>query len=218
MVKILNLFAGIGGNRKAWSNHEIISVEINQDLARVYHQFYPEDLIIVDDVYKFLKRNELNKFDFIWASPPCTTHTCMTGANKRLVPDVTGIYGLKLYFDSVYQNAYVIENTQPWYQPLIQPSVKLDRHYFWSNFFIPCGNFAPRREKKYTSLTNPELLKFHNIPNFRLYDKTLRKEVILRNCCHYSIGEHILESYLKKPDLRNSLLVEKGEMTEKTVI
>lgn len=211
-MKILNLFSGLGGNRRSWMDHDVVAVENNTDLARIYHQFYQDDLIIVDDVYNFLNNNELNKFDFIWASPPCTTHTCMTGANKRLVPDLTGIYGLKIYFDSVYTNAYVIENTRPWYKPFIQPSVILDRHYCWSNFFIPRANF-PRRQKKYTNLTNPELLKYHNIPNFRLYDKSLRKEVILRNCCHFSIGEYILECFMKKPDLRLSLK-ENGELTE----
>ena len=36
-MKILNLYAGIGGNRKLWGNeHEITAVEINPKIAECY--------------------------------------------------------------------------------------------------------------------------------------------------------------------------------------
>lgn len=43
-MKILNLYAGIGGNRKLWSDeHEITAVEYKQDIADVYKQLFPND-------------------------------------------------------------------------------------------------------------------------------------------------------------------------------
>lgn len=36
-MNILNLYAGIGGNRKLWgNNHNITAVEINPDIAEIY--------------------------------------------------------------------------------------------------------------------------------------------------------------------------------------
>ena len=47
-MKILNLYAGIGGNRKLWGEeHEITAVEFNQELANIYKKFYPKDIVIV---------------------------------------------------------------------------------------------------------------------------------------------------------------------------
>lgn len=40
-MKICNLYCGIGGNRKLWSdNHEIIAVENNPDIAKIYQDFF----------------------------------------------------------------------------------------------------------------------------------------------------------------------------------
>ena len=37
-MKILNLYAGIGGNRKLWdNNHEITAVEYRNDIAECYN-------------------------------------------------------------------------------------------------------------------------------------------------------------------------------------
>lgn len=40
-MKILNLYSGIGGNRKLWSKeHEITAVEIDNEIAEIYHDFF----------------------------------------------------------------------------------------------------------------------------------------------------------------------------------
>ena len=36
MIKVLNLYAGIGGNRKLWKDVEVTAVEINEEIAGVY--------------------------------------------------------------------------------------------------------------------------------------------------------------------------------------
>ena len=76
-MKILNLYAGIGGNRKLWGNeHEITAVEINPEIAKIYHDFFPNDKVIVADAHKYLLEH-YKEFDFIWSSPPCQSHSRM---------------------------------------------------------------------------------------------------------------------------------------------
>ena len=57
-MKILSLYAGIGGNRKLWGDkHEITSVEYNEEVAEIYKDFYPNDNIIIGDAHDFLLKN-----------------------------------------------------------------------------------------------------------------------------------------------------------------
>lgn len=81
-MKILNLYAGIGGNRKFWSNCEVTSVEIDPDIAEVYQKLYPNDTVIVGDAHEYLLKH-FNEFDFIWTSPPCQTHSRMVKATRH---------------------------------------------------------------------------------------------------------------------------------------
>jgi len=74
-MKILNLYAGIGGNRKLWGNdHEITAVELNPRIAAVYADLFPNDTIIVTDAHEYLLKH-FHEFDFVWSSPPCPSHS-----------------------------------------------------------------------------------------------------------------------------------------------
>ena len=57
-MKILNLYCGIGGNRKFWTpkgeNHEITAVENNPKIAKIYQDFFPKDKVIVADAHQYL--------------------------------------------------------------------------------------------------------------------------------------------------------------------
>ena len=68
-MKILNLYAGIGGNRKLWGdNHEITAVELCPKIAKKYSELYPNDTLIVGDAHEYLINNFQN-FDFMeWIS------------------------------------------------------------------------------------------------------------------------------------------------------
>jgi DNA (cytosine-5)-methyltransferase 1 len=45
-MKILNLYAGLGGNRKYWGDeHQITSVEWKPVIADVYRKYYPSDTL-----------------------------------------------------------------------------------------------------------------------------------------------------------------------------
>ena len=74
-MRILNLYAGIGGNRKLWGDeHEITAVEYKQEIADIYKDFFPNDEVIVSDAHQYLLDN-FKEFDFIWSSPPCQSHS-----------------------------------------------------------------------------------------------------------------------------------------------
>ena len=63
-MKILNLYAGIGGNRKLWPDgHEITAVEYNPGIAEMYKHFHPKDTVVVGDAHEYLLKNYKN-FDY----------------------------------------------------------------------------------------------------------------------------------------------------------
>ncbi len=85
-MKILNLYAGIGGNRKLWGNeHEVTAVEIDPKIAKIYQRFFPKDKVVVADAHQYLL-DHYKEFDFIWSSPPCPSHSdirrCATHNDK----------------------------------------------------------------------------------------------------------------------------------------
>ena len=83
-MKILNLYAGIGGNRKLWSDeNEITAVEFDKDIAAIYKDLYPNDVSIVGIHSEFLQ----NVTDDNW-----TTHNIVTKfKEKKLVKDIQGL-------------------------------------------------------------------------------------------------------------------------------
>jgi len=184
-MKILNLYAGIGGNRKLWGdNHKITAVEIDERIAGIYKSNYPNDEIIITDAHQFLLNNYKN-YDFIWASPPCPTHSklCFSQPIKQYID-------MKLYQEIVllktwYKGYYCVENVIPYYEPLINPSVELGRHLFWSNFTIKYEKF---KNIDVSRSNQEELSKDLGMPIPR-YDS--RK--LLRNCLNPKIAKHILD-------------------------
>lgn len=73
-MKALNLYAGVGGNRKLWGGVEVTAVEFNPSIAAAYQDLYPNDTVIVGDAHQYLL-DHYHEFDFIWASPPCQSHS-----------------------------------------------------------------------------------------------------------------------------------------------
>ena len=57
-MKILNLYAGIGGNRKLWGDdHEITAVEWKENIANIYRDFFPKDRVVVANAHGYLLEN-----------------------------------------------------------------------------------------------------------------------------------------------------------------
>ena len=64
-MKILNLYAGIGGNRKLWGDeHEITAVELDENIAKIYKELYSNDTVIIGDAHEFLKEHFLHSLTF----------------------------------------------------------------------------------------------------------------------------------------------------------
>src|SRR3990167_11409531 len=67
-MKILNLYCGIGGNRRLWGEeHSITAIENNPKIAKIYQDFFPNDKVIVADAHQYLLEHfkELFKKSFM---------------------------------------------------------------------------------------------------------------------------------------------------------
>lgn len=189
-MRILNLYAGIGGNRKLWGDeHEITAVEYDEATAEVYKSYFPNDTVLIEDAHEYLL-NYYKKFDFIWGSPPCPTHSRINFACTRK-PDYPD---MRLYQEIIFlykwckDKLFVVENVIPYYKPLIPPQI-IDRHCFWSNFTIT--EFEPT--VKAVIRMQGGQVPFENILGFDLSGSRIRdKKKALRNCVHPETGLHIL--------------------------
>jgi DNA (cytosine-5)-methyltransferase 1 len=191
-MKILNLYAGIGGNRQSWpEGHEITAVEYDAEIATVYKDLYPNDDVIVGDAHQFLLEHHA-EFDFIWSSPPCQSHSSFRhniGVRFRGVapkyPDMT-LYEEIVFLEFYAKGFWVVENVNPYYSAMRNP-VKIDRHLYWSNFAIE------PRNKKVENLREaqiPQLQELHRV-DLSQY-KLKNKRQILRNCVYHETGLYIL--------------------------
>ena len=194
-MKILNLYAGIGGNRKLWGNeHEVVAVENNPEIAKIYQKFYPNDNVIVADAHKYLL--DLVKediFDFVWSSPPCPSHSSFRQNIGVRFRNVKPIYAdLRLYEEILllkynFDGFWVVENVIPYYKPLIEAQ-KVSKHLFWSNFEIPNKNF----ESYHRNMNKISELESHH--GIKISDTNLKeKRQILRNCVYPPLGKYILD-------------------------
>lgn len=136
-MKVLNLYAGIGGNRKLWTDVDVIAVELNPQIAKIYQDFFPQDKVIVADAHQYLLEH-FKEFEFIWSSPPCQTHS---GCNNFLhhkgiirYPDMS-LWQEIIFLKKWFKEKWVVENVKTYYEPLIKPQW-IGRHYFWANFLI----------------------------------------------------------------------------------
>lgn len=138
-MKILNLYAGIGGNRKLWNgpNLEIVAIEHNERIAGIYKDLYPSDEVIVSDAHQYLL-DHYKEFDFIWSSPPCQSHSITNhflNAQGIVRYPQMQLYQEILFLTHFCKCKFVVENVKPYYEPLIKAK-EIGRHLFWSNFII----------------------------------------------------------------------------------
>jgi DNA (cytosine-5)-methyltransferase 1 len=137
-VKVLNLYCGIGGNRAKWpANISITAIEKDVKVAAAYQELYPGDTVIVADAHQYLLKNYF-KFDIIWSSPPCQSHTRMNFwfENKRRKYADMSLYQQVIMLKHFFKGKWIVENVTPYYDPLIKPNYKVGRHSFWCNFEI----------------------------------------------------------------------------------
>ena len=187
-MKVLNLYAGIGGNRKLWENVEVTAVENVSEIAEAYKHLYPDDAVVVADAHQYLLDHH-KEFDFIWSSPPCPTHskfnTTLYAQGYIRYPDMT-LYQEILFLKHFYKGKWVVENVESYYEPLIRPQATA-RHYFWANFHI--SKYAgPTTKIEYTE---PEQLAITlGIDASGIKDRLQRRKV-LRNSVQPELGLHV---------------------------
>jgi len=200
-MKILNLFAGIGGNRTLWGDkHEIIAVEYIQKRAMIYLKRFPNDEVIIGDAYQY-NLDHHREFDVVWASPDCQTHSCvnhfLNAQGLRRYPDM-GLWQLIIYLRQFHKGIWVVENVKPYYD-FIKPSFIINRHYFWSNKIIPSkgnryGKISICNAKLKTRRTEKEHIKqmqeYHGI-----YD--VNDRFMLSSCVKPEVGKYVLDNLLK---------------------
>ena len=200
-MKILNLYACLGGNRYKWDEVaaekgiqiEVTAVELDEELAKLYQERFPNDKVIVADAHQYLL-DHYKEFDFIWSSPPCPSHSRARFARSEttmaVYPDLK-LYEEIIFLDNYFSGKYVVENVIPFYEPLI-PAKKRGRHLYWTNFNLP----NDLNERKSSIMEGKDEVtkwcKFHDY-NFRKYKGEQRTDKVARNLVDYEAGRTILE-------------------------
>lgn len=192
-LKVLNLYAGIGGNRKLWEDVEVTAVEIDPEIAKFYTAAFPEDTVIIADAHEYLLKH-YKEFDFIWGSPPCPSHSDIrrcgvhSGQYEAVYPEMA-LYQEIIFLDNFFPKGrpWVIENVDPYYTPLIPPVKKMDRHLWWCNFKI--GDVKADRE-----ISHQNIQGNHTIYGFNISETAIEnKRKVLRNMVNPIVGRHILD-------------------------
>lgn len=192
-MKVLNLYACLGGNRLLWSDCEVTAVELDPELARMYKERFPNDTVIVADAHQYLL-DHYKEFDFIWSSPPCPSHSRARFARRNtttpVYPDLR-LYEEVLFLEHYFEGKYVVENVIPYYEPLI-PAQKRGRHLYWTNFILPSdikGRYHAIMESKDET---KKWCEFHDY-DFTKYKGTQPVQKIARNLVDYEVGNAIFE-------------------------
>jgi DNA (cytosine-5)-methyltransferase 1 len=198
-MKILNLYACLGGNRYKWdevADIEVTAVELDEELAILYKKRFPNDKVIVADAHQYLL-DHYKEFEFIWSSPPCPTHSKARFARRETTtasfPDMK-LYQEIIFLEKWFDGKYVVENVIPYYEPLI-PAKKRGRHLYWTNFNLPNSLRSRNASIMEGKDEVTKWCKFHDY-NFRQYNGKQRLDKIARNLVDYEAGKTILETAL----------------------
>lgn len=190
-MKILNLYACLGGNRYKWTDCEVTAVELDPEAAKLYKERFPKDKVIVADAHQYLL-DHFQEFDFIWSSPPCPSHSKVRVSQKSrenfkfIYPDLK-LYEEVIFLDNFFKGKYVVENVMPYYEPLI-PAKKRGRHLYWTNFNLP-NDLGERKglNNMIEKGSIKELSEFHNY-DFKKYKGKQSVIKMARNLVDYEAG------------------------------
>lgn len=218
-IKVLNAFAGLGGNAKKWDTevYEVTAIELDKKIASEYKKQNPCHTVIIGDAMKHIKLHR-NEYDIIWCSPPCQKHSKMMKATRHDVADYfdASLYQLIIFLTHFYKGKWVIENVVPYYDPLIPPTCKMGRHLFWANFDIEPIKI-PSIKNFITSSNASDTQKLKDFLGIQYegniyYGKNHCPGQVLRNCVHPDVGLHIINQIGKSENIKqpSKQLVERG--------
>lgn len=215
-MKVLNLYACLGGNRYKWTDCDVTAVELDSELARLYQERFPNDKVIVADAHQYLL-DHYKEFDFIWSSPPCPSHSRVkfsqkNRGNTKPYYSEMSLYQEILFLDNFFDGKYCVENVIPYYEPLI-PAKKRGRHLYWTNFKLP--KILSERDKisglikKDDREAIEKLCKFHDYDFFQ-YKGEQRRSKVARNLVDYEAGLTIFNTargIIEKPKSKQLQLI-----------
>ena len=198
-MKILNLYAGLGGNRRLWcSEHQITAVEWDADIAAYYRDTYPDDELVIDDAHQYLL-DHYTEYDVIWTSPPCQSHSSFRfniGVRyrgvKAIYPEMS-LWQEILFLKTHFNGIWVVENVKPYYKPLIEPTIELQRHYFWSNKPIAAKEF-PKDNIRTAQIPDLQIHHQIDLSNYKISNK----RQALRNCVEGHLGRYVLNEVISE--------------------
>ena len=211
--RVLNLYACLGGNRYKWDEVakeagitiKVTAIEYDKEIAKVYKERFPDDIVIVCDAHEYLLNN-FKKFDFIWSSPPCPSHSKIRITQKNrdafvpLFPDMK-LYEEIIFLDNYFDGKYVVENVTPYYEPLVHAK-KRGRHLYWTNFNLP----TDLKERKLDGILctmideHKKLEVFHDL---KVNANLGGYRDVLRNLVDYEAGRTIFETVFKIEKKKN---------------
>jgi len=195
--------------------HDITAVELDIPIAHAYKRFFPMDRVIIGNAHDYLAEH-YHEYDFIWSSPPCTTHSVINVANKispykdnkkqiengggmvPRYPDMS-LYQEIIFLGSNFKGKWCVENTFAYYEPLIKPNV-FANHWFWCNFLIP----HIETDGRFHDSKIGDLIKRKGFDKFDL--SGLDKRKVLRNCVEPEVGKHILDYVVNPIQVQKKLL------------
>ena len=200
---VLDLYAGLGGTargiQKVLKERKIkflyLAVEWNYKVAFSHKKNNPDSYVIIDNTWNYLSLIHL--VDFLWASPPCQSHSRTYFSNKsnnfktRLIDwSLWGLIDILMRQKTVF----VVENVIPWYKCPFEPILELDRHYFWSNITLVSFYFKQKPAKDWSYITVNDWQEYHQLEpgKYQKYDRRQQ----LRNCVHETIAAGIFEQFL----------------------
>jgi DNA (cytosine-5)-methyltransferase 1 len=200
-MKVLNLYACLGGNRLLWEDCEVTAVELDPELARMYQERFPNDTVVISDAHQYLL-DHYKEFDFIWSSPPCPSHSrARYWSSSNYETTTEAIYpDMKLYEEILFLQHYyrtgkfVVENVIPYYEPLI-PAKKRGRHLYWTNFNLPTDLGDRRVQIGAGKNELKKLCEFHKI-DVSSYKGEQSMIKIARNLVDYEAGNTIYKTML----------------------
>ena len=192
-MTVLNLYCGIGGNRKLWQEVEVTAVEHDEKIAKIYQDNFPNDKVIIGDAHEYLLKH-FQEFDFIWASPPCPTHSRLNFTNFAKhstvqYPDMN-LYQEIILLKTWFKGKFCVENVIGYYEPLIKP-IESNSHYFWTNFPIRKIENKKRAIGFHVPIEVRAKIVGFDLKGYEL-TKGFEKKV-LNNCTEPETGLHILD-------------------------
>jgi DNA (cytosine-5)-methyltransferase 1 len=215
-MKILNLYACLGGNRYKWDEVakeagieiEVTAVEYVHEIAKAYQERFPNDTVIVADAHQYLLEH-YKEFDFIWSSPPCPTHSRVAFGSRKsdkmkhppVYPDMK-LYEEIIFLDNYFNGKYVVENVIPYYEPLI-PAKKRGRHLYWTNFNLP-NDLKERKLDGSLCCMVDEHKKLEVFHDLKINANLGGYRDVLRNLVDYEAGRTIFETALNIQKNKNT--------------